>query len=126
LSISHFAKYQLPLLVWLLLIFGLSAIPTLPAIKFPLSPDKIAHAGIYFVLCMFGRRAFLHQERWPWLKEHSLLAALLLAVVYGSLDEVHQMYVPGRSPDIYDALADSLGASLFVGWAWLTAWKGEG
>jgi VanZ family protein len=126
LNISHFAKYQLPLLVWLLLIFSISAIPTLPAIKFPLSPDKFAHAGIYFVLCMLGRRAFRHQERWSWLKEHSLLAALLLAVVYGALDEVHQMYVPGRSPDVYDALADSLGASLFVGWAWWSARKGGG
>ena len=125
-SPAHFAKYQLPLLIWLLLIFSASAIQTLPVVKFPLSPDKIAHAGIYFVLCMLGRRAFHHQERSPWLKERSLLAALLLAVVYGALDEVHQMYVPGRSPDIYDVLADSLGASLFVAWAWLSARKRRG
>lgn len=117
---ARFVKYQLPLLLWLLLIFGLSAIQSFPVVKLPLSPDKIVHAGIYFVLCLLGRRAFVHQEQWPWLKDRSLLAALLLAVVYGALDEVHQMYVPGRTPDIYDVLADSFGASLFVGWAWLS------
>jgi len=118
---SHFAKYQLPLFLWLLLIFSISAIPSVPAVKFPVSPDKIAHFFIYFVLCMLSKRAFYNQEKWLWLREHSLLAALLFTVAYGALDEVHQIYVPGRSADLYDALADALGASLFGGWAWYSA-----
>jgi len=43
-------------------------------------------------------------------------AALLLAVagasVYGASDEVHQAFVPGRSCDVLDWLADSLGGAV--------------
>ncbi len=121
LKIAPFARYQLPLILWLLVIFALSAIPTLPVVKFPISPDKIVHAGIYFVLCMLSRRAFYYQSRWTWLRDHSLLAAMVFAVLYGILDEVHQLYVPGRWADVYDALADAVGAASFVSWSlWTT------
>lgn len=36
---------------------------------------------------------------------------------YGASDEIHQMFVPGRSPEIFDFLADTTGgilAALFV------------
>ncbi|HLE33149.1 MAG TPA: VanZ family protein [Bacteroidota bacterium] len=112
----HFAKYQLPLLLWLFLIYGISAIPSAPVIEFPISPDKIAHAGIYFLLCLLSKRAFFHQEKWLWLRENSMLAALIFAIAYGVLDEVHQNFVPHRVPDIYDAMADALGSLLFLGW----------
>jgi VanZ family protein len=58
-----------------------------------------------------------------WLRDHSLLGAFLFTIVYGILDEVHQMYVPGRSPDVYDAMADAFGALLFGGWTWYSLRK---
>lgn len=119
-------RYQLPLLVWLLAILGLSAIPNMPTVKFPISPDKIAHAGIYFVLCMLSRRAFFHQEKWPWLKKHPMMAAVFFTVIYGILDEVHQLFVPGRWADVYDAMADALGAILFAGWFWILSQREKG
>ncbi len=115
-TFSRFAKYQLPLFIWIGFIFGISAIPSVPVIKFPISPDKIAHTAIYFVLCLLGHRAFLHQDKFPWLRRNSLLAALSLTIMYGVLDEIHQIYVPGRFADVYDAIADTLGGLLFVGW----------
>ena len=36
--------------------------------------------------------------------------ALAIAVAYGATDEVHQMFVPGRTPDVMDVLADAAGA----------------
>lgn len=115
---SHFAKYQLPLLAWILIIFGLSAIPNVPTIHFIIAPDKIVHASIYFVLCLLARRAFFEQDRFPWLKRHAIFSAILFTILYGIGDEIHQIYVPGRTPDIFDALADALGGLLFVGWFW--------
>ncbi|MBI2619412.1 MAG: VanZ family protein [Ignavibacteriales bacterium] len=112
----HLARYQLPLLVWILAIFALSAIPGIPEIRFPISPDKLAHIGIYFVLCMLSRRAFFHQDRFLRVKKHSLSVAFGFTVVYGALDEFHQLYVPGRWADIYDVLADAVGGALFTGW----------
>jgi VanZ family protein len=46
--------------------------------------------------------------------------ALAIATAYGVTDEVHQMFVPGRMPDIGDVAADAAGAFIAVGvcWAW--------
>lgn len=120
-KIQPFVRYQLPFLLWLLLIFVLSAIPNVPSVKFPVSPDKVAHAGIYFVLCLLSRRAFFHQQKISWLRGHSVLLALALTVLYGVIDEIHQVYVPGRTPDVYDALADAFGGLMSAGWIWFSS-----
>ncbi len=41
--------------------------------------------------------------------------AVLLASLYGVSDEVHQAYVPGRSADLFDWVADTVGAGVGVG-----------
>jgi VanZ family protein len=38
------------------------------------------------------------------------LAAMLITVAYGATDEVHQVFVPGRTGDVYDLMADTAGA----------------
>ena len=110
----HIARYQLPLLLWVILIFVLSAIPNVPSFKFIIGPDKIAHAGIYFVLCMLGTRAIYYQNIWPWGRDHALQMALLFTLLYGILDEVHQLFVPGRWADVYDVCADAFGGLVFA------------
>lgn len=102
----------------MLTIFTLSSLPTISIAKFPLSLDKFAHAGIYFVLCMLWRRA-LHYQAWiPVAQRQALVIGFCLTAVHGVLDEVYQMSVPGRSADIYDTLADIAGAGLFALWHW--------
>ena len=46
--------------------------------------------------------------------------AVGIAVGYGISDEVHQMFVPGRTPALMDVVADAAGALLATGacWAW--------
>jgi VanZ family protein len=48
------------------------------------------------------------------------LAGWAIASVYGLSDEYHQSFVPGRSPDLMDALADTAGAASAATalWAW--------
>lgn len=113
-NVRHFARYQFPLIGWIVLIFFLSALPKVPDVRFPVSPDKLGHIGIYFVLCMLSRRAFFHQARFPWLRRNALWAAFGFTLIYGVLDELHQLYVPGRWADIYDVVADGIGGALFV------------
>lgn len=117
-NLPHIVRYQLPVLVWMLTIFTLSSLPTISIAKFPLSPDKLAHAGIYFVLCMLWRRALYHQAWIPFVQRQALVVGFCLTAVHGALDEAYQMSVPGRSADIYDTLADIVGAGLFVLWHW--------
>ena len=45
---------------------------------------------------------------------------LIVSIGYGVSDEIHQMFVPGRSPDVLDVFSDAAGAALgLIGcWAW--------
>ncbi len=118
-SFRKVLRFQVPVLLWMLAILTLSSIPTIPMIKFPISPDKLGHMGIYFVLCLLWNRALFHQNAFPFLRKHSLLMSFCLTAVHGILDEVYQMSVPGRSAEFFDALADAMGAGLFVlGYWW--------
>ncbi|MFY9341990.1 MAG: VanZ family protein [Planctomycetota bacterium] len=42
------------------------------------------------------------------------VAALLLSIAYGVVDELHQSHVPGRACSVVDVLSDALGAGLAV------------
>jgi VanZ family protein len=71
--------------------------------------DKVAHAVLYAVLgtaLAWGRARSLKPAG------HVLL--LTLGALYGVSDEWHQMYVPGRIPDVADWFADLFG--LFAGY----------
>jgi len=106
---ARFAKLAA---AWALLIFGLSSIPgaSFPASKL-FSYDKLLHAGVYSVL---GGLCFLALRRSSSQKSSVLvLAATALSTLYGMTDEFHQSFVPGRSPDVRDVLADCVGG--FVG-----------
>lgn len=124
-TLPHLLRYQVPVFVWMLAIFTLSSIPTIPVIKFPISPDKLGHAGIYFVLCMLWKRALFRQDRISFFQKHALALSFFLTAAHGILDEVYQMSVPGRSAEVFDALADAAGAGLFILWQWWKMRRGE-
>lgn len=111
---KSFMTNQMPLFVWMLLIFWLSSIPRIPTIKVPIEMDKVAHVAIFFVLCWFSFRAFRYQFRFRRAREYALLLALILTALYGVTDEYHQRFVPGRTFDYFDMAADAAGALLFA------------
>lgn len=116
---KHFLKYQVPFLLWVLFIFALSSIPSQYFLKtgfFRL--DKPIHVFIFFTLGWLGRRAFVHQSRYPRLREHNVVSSFLFAVVYGVLDEIHQAFIPGREPELFDLIADVIGGVLFLSVFW--------
>lgn len=67
--------------------------------------DKLLHAGGFTVLGALLRLA-LAAVRPP---RRALALAVLLGAAYGATDEVHQAFVPGRSPDVRDWVADVAG-----------------
>lgn len=93
---------------WALLIFILSSIPgaAFPASKL-FSYDKLLHAGVYAVLGAFCFWAI--PQRWSRKAGFRVVIAGALATVYGLTDEFHQLFVPGRSSDMRDVLADCVG-----------------
>lgn len=45
----------------------------------------------------------------------SMVLALGICVLYAISDEVHQLFIPGRSGEVSDVLIDSAGASVGIG-----------
>jgi VanZ family protein len=100
-----------PPFVWMAVIFFLSHQPT---IDYPAGLDAkvvstFGHIGVFAVLSVLiwwalglsrlslGRRAVL---------------SVLLSLLYGLTDEWHQSFVPGRTPDMMDIVADTFGATM--------------
>lgn len=70
--------------------------------------DKLAHFSVYGLLGTLMLRG-LGRRRWaPWL-------AIAAVSLFGASDEWHQSFVPGRSCEVADWVADTLGAALAVG-----------
>ena len=93
-------------LIWAL--SSLSHVNMIDVDDFPLR-DKGAHFIEYTGLAVLV--AYAAFRTWP---DRAVLRVLLAAVIittgWGVLDEFHQAFVPERSPDPADALADLLGA----------------
>lgn len=53
-----------------------------------------------------------------WWREKAMILSLLISILYGISDEIHQMFVPMRTPDMMDLLADGIGAGLFLIGVW--------
>lgn len=92
-------------------IFAASSVPgnQIPAAMW----DKLAHLLVYAALGAFYMIP-LSRGRIAGVTGTTAGAAIVLSFLYGLSDEVHQMFTPGRTPDILDVVADTAGASLGV------------
>jgi VanZ family protein len=71
--------------------------------------DKALHFVEYGGLAVLWCRALLGEGiGWP----AALVLALVATSAYGASDEWHQSFTPGRSSDVRDWMADSLGAAI--------------
>jgi hypothetical protein len=74
--------------------------------------DKWVHAGMFAVqawllIIPINKFEIPLKEKWQW-----MLRVCMAVIVWGIFTEVIQLYVPGRSFDLLDWAADSLGALL--------------
>ena len=97
----------LPPLAWAGVILFVTSLPG-SAVPSQLGPyDKIVHFGIYGLFAVFLSRDLAQVTgRWS-----AALLAIAIAVAFGAADEWHQGFIPGRSTDIADWRADSIGAA---------------
>jgi VanZ family protein len=101
-----------PVALHMVLIFVASSISELGALPGGMS-DKSGHGIGYGILGAVLVRA-LAGGRVNGVTWRRAGLAVLLATLYGVTDEFHQSFVPGRSPDRFDVLADCLGAAVTV------------
>ena len=72
----------------------------------------IVHVGLYFILSLFVLRTLVLLR--PVTTGLVAYATVLVALVYGILDEIHQSNVEGRASEAVDVVADVFGAVLVV------------
>jgi VanZ family protein len=93
--------------VWMGVIWHLSASSPEDFAPFPFlfsQMDKTVHAGVFSLLGFFWCKGLPGRAG----------VAFLIAMVWGALDEWHQSFVPGRTMDLVDVLANAVGAGIAV------------
>jgi VanZ family protein len=101
-------RHYLPALIWSVVILAFTSIPDLtpPSLGFTWQ-DKFEHFTAYAI---FGGAITYANIRSN--KHWILLGAVVFCSLFGILDEIHQHWIPGRSTDPYDWIADTAGALL--------------
>ena len=99
-------------LVWAGVIFYLSSQPGADIPPLFYGEDKLLHAFVFGILGFFTLGAM--KTTADGYHPFQLWLAVILVSVYGVLDEVLPHFVPGRTPDIFDVMADAAGAMLGV------------
>ena len=81
-------------------------LPELPFYSF----DKIIHAFEFGLFGILLFRAF----RFPQPVTRPYFLTLAVGISYAALDELHQLFVPGRFCDVVDFLMDAAGLIIFA------------
>ena len=90
--------FALALVIQLLVLPEPAFVPSITAVI----TDKALHAVVFGALAML---------LWVLAGGRAPLAIFAIVLGVGALDEVHQVFVPGREADLADFLADAAGAA---------------
>jgi len=101
----------MPALIFALFIFFMSSQSNPPGGD--LAPDYVAHFVVYGIFALTLLWAVTQGLK----SRITLTRAIIcffISSAYGASDEIHQSFVPHRSPSWSDILADALGAATFL------------
>jgi VanZ family protein len=111
-SSEHTSRFILPVLHWL---FPHASAETLGLMHAVIR--KSAHLIEYFIFSIFLIHGLRGKER-AWTLRWAIWA-VIIAAGYAALDEFHQSFVASRTASPWDALLDTVGASLAQVSLWL-------
>ena len=103
----------IPLAIYWLILFIATSLPVerLPNIGLN---DKINHFIAYFILAVLVNLTLIFQRKSRFLFKKAPLVTIIIGLLYGAVDELHQIFVPGRFADTLDWMADGLGTVVGV------------
>lgn len=108
-----FYTLRIPLIIYWIVLLILTSLPTGLALQTDFS-DKINHFGAYGILSVLLFLNLKVQNKSQILKKYAGTFTIIIASLYGIIDEIHQIFVPGRSAEFGDWLADFSGAVIAV------------
>lgn len=94
-----------PPILWMAFVLVMTSWPQLDLSPLSNGGDKVAHFGAYAVMGLLTRRA-LGTSTGP---VRPVLVVVATIAVLGLLDELHQAWIPGRSTELADWIADTSG-----------------
>ena len=74
--------------------------------KYIVPVRKSAHFTLYFIL---GVLVFLFVKDFTVINYKVVLISIIVVLLYSISDEVHQLFVPGRSGEVLDVMIDTMG-----------------
>lgn len=103
-------RYLVPAVLYCGVIFWLSATPDPgePPFEFP-GMDKVIHMTVYAGLAALVSVGLRRSNPGLGLRPQFFIP-VIFAALYGLSDEIHQIYVPLRSFDVLDLVANTAGA----------------
>ena len=108
----------LPVGLWVALILTVTSVPTIP-VPGRAGTDKLGHFALYFVLGVLSARAAENARSGP---RAAAIAALVAIALFAAADEWHQRFIPHRSAEVADWIADVGGAAVGIAaYTWLRA-----
>jgi VanZ family protein len=102
---------KLPVLIIAGFLWFLSSQSILPQPKGILGIDKLQHLLAYLVLAS-ALGLWFSPEHWQFHRPRTFLLIILISSANGVSDEIHQYFVPGRDCNVWDWIADTLGAAI--------------
>nr|WP_312579430.1 VanZ family protein [Sedimentibacter sp.] len=131
--------YWIPVLLWMVLIFSLSAQPSYQSnglsknvtriiidiigriIPIDIEVSTVNDAGIqlnhivrklghFFEYLILGILVINALKKYGHKNSRILSYSIIICVLYASSDEIHQLFVPGRGGQVKDVIIDSFGA----------------
>jgi VanZ family protein len=110
------AWIHFPLLVYWILLFIATSIPIDRMPNIFKAQDKVEHFSAYFVLGLLLKISLHFQNLRAFFKRREGIYSSIIIILYASIDELHQLIIPGRYCDFYDWLFDIIGgiAGIFL------------
>lgn len=89
-----------------------------PAVELPkvelISFDKVVHAGVFGFLAALAYISFINLNPDSAFAGSPYLWSGIVCIIYGASDEIHQYFVPNRSSELQDWLADIAGILIML------------
>lgn len=109
-------RYNIFTLAWALLIISLSLTPgkNMPELSVwnIITFDKVAHAFVYCIFVLLAVIGLKKQHSYMKLRFNALFYAFLAGFLLSFIIELIQIYVPGRSFELLDIVANTFGCSM--------------
>ena len=74
--------------------------------------DKLAHFGVFCILCFLMIIGFSKQYSFPKLKSNPQKYSLIISVSYATVLELGQAFVPDRYANYYDLAFNLIGVAI--------------